>query len=102
MPMLGFPNVLEVFFNEAIHEYGITSWNIRSREHFTEIVMRFNMSSVPGANLKYRKVPPSRLARDRVRAASGSRETRQVDIQMQTESEQAEWKQPNCDYCESA
>ena len=70
MPLQGLPSILEVSMEQMLDTYNITSWSIRSGNKFSEVSIRFNMTADVHTETKYRKVPPSRLTRDRERAAS--------------------------------
>ena len=39
MPVFEFSEVLEIFFNEAIKENGISSWHVNGGENFTELTI---------------------------------------------------------------
>lgn len=88
MPLHGLPSILEVSMEQMLDTYNITSWSIRSGNKFSEVSIRFNMTADVDTETKYRKVPPSRLIRDRDRAASriissGQDTAIQVDLQDQ-------------------
>ena len=69
MTQKGLPNILDNTLNTLLEKYIITSWNVKGGNRFTEVSIRFNMASMPHGDMKYRREPPSRMARDKVRAA---------------------------------
>ena len=82
MPVSGLPNNLEVYLNETLRGSTITSWNIRGEQDYTQVTIRFGSTAMLDTNVKYRKVPPSRIVRDKARAA---RYNDQVEVQQASE-----------------
>ena len=64
----GLPNILDNTLDTLLDKYIVTSWGVKGGNRFTEVTIRFNMASMPQGNIKYRREPPSRMARDKARA----------------------------------
>ena len=60
--------MLESLLVNILDKYQVSSWNIRGGNVFSEVTIRFNMAAATDDTVKYRKVPPSRMTRDRQRA----------------------------------
>jgi hypothetical protein len=61
--------MLEMYLNDALDNYSLTSWNIKGGQRFTEVTLRISMVAMHEDTVKYRKVPPSRISRDKERGA---------------------------------
>jgi hypothetical protein len=86
MPLSGLPKLLEMFMEQTLNEHQVSSWNIRGGNIYTEITIRIGMSTVTKDTVKYRKVPPSRINRDKQRATrSSSIFVKDMDMEVQVD-----------------
>ena len=68
----GLPKTLVVSLNSILEENSVCSWNIRCNNNSTQVWIRFsgetNSDQMDKTDVSYRKVPPSKVLRDRDRA----------------------------------
>ena len=62
------PKVLVQTLDTLLGEHGLSSWQVRGGDIFTQVTLRFNMAERSTVDSVYRKVPDRRLTRDRDRA----------------------------------
>ena len=62
------PKVLVQTLDTLLDEHGLSSWQVRGGDIYTQVTLRFNMAERSTEESVYRKVSDRRLARDRDRA----------------------------------
>ena len=73
MPVHGLPQVLENALNDIMDSNSVTSWIMKGGSGYSQVSIRFKMASdsdIQQGEIKYRKEPPSRARRDKIRAAT--------------------------------
>ena len=78
------PKQLEVTMNYLLSTNLLTSWTIQGNNKLTSIIIRFQMDDQDGSpqqNAKYRRVPPSQIARDSNRIQGRKQMTLSQDTQ---------------------
>ena len=68
------PKVLMKLLDSLNSECQLSSWNIHSKENFTQVSIRFSMAAIAeDTEIKFKRVKPSRMKRDRERAHQRSK-----------------------------
>ncbi len=70
MPVEGLPKILENTLDTLLEENLLSSWNIKGGQYFIQLNLRFTTASNQPSQreVKYRRAPPSQIARDRQHA----------------------------------
>ena len=73
MPVDRLPLMLEDLLNNILENNCVSSWNIHGANNYTQVTVRFKVETDENDEQQpatYRKVPPSRAARDKSRASN--------------------------------
>jgi len=92
MPFEGLPSVLENVLRAIMLEKGLTSFSTDTRGERATVILRFSSASVPAMTARdrttYTVKPPSRVLRDKTRAAQYQAQKQTLTQQQQQQQEQ--------------
>ena len=82
MSLNGLPLVLETLLAKLLQDMPLISWNINGKSTSTNVILRFGMATnttdIEGLQVKYKRVKPSQLARDKARATNYNTESNRI------------------------
>ena len=76
------PKTLEIALKNLLEEHNLSGWSIHGSQKITTLVLRFNMEDhIQNQDIKYKRVSPSQLNRDKDRYQQKNPNTEDTSIQ---------------------